>query len=274
MSFESIDEIPEPDQVGYRSQGVRSGLTVPLSVAGKVVGAVGFTTMHRERSWPPEVVHRLRVFAVAFGSVLARRESDEALQRALEEVESAARPTARRERLPSNRSPGAPRPQQHRRQEQRHPAGPGADTARISHRFDRVAARRNRHRQGALRDPDSRAERPACTSDGARELRGDSCHAPRERTVRAGERRVYRGAVAAGGTLRAGRSLDDLPRRDRRSAGGRPGQAAARARGAHRSSGSGIPSRFASTRASSRPRTGISNNESAKARFARICSIG
>ena len=42
--------------------------------------------MRRERSWPPEVVHRLRVFACAFGSVLARRESDEALQRALEEV--------------------------------------------------------------------------------------------------------------------------------------------------------------------------------------------
>ena len=86
LSFENIDDIPEPDQVGYRSQGVRSGLTVPLSVAGRVVGAVGFTTMHRERSWAPEVVHRLRVFAGAFGSVLARRESDEALQRALEEV--------------------------------------------------------------------------------------------------------------------------------------------------------------------------------------------
>ena len=42
--------------------------------------------MRRERAWPPEVVHRLRVFASAFGSVLARRESEEALQRALEEV--------------------------------------------------------------------------------------------------------------------------------------------------------------------------------------------
>ena len=59
---------------------------MPLSVAGQVVGAVGFTTMRRERSWPPEVVHRLRVFASAFGSVLARRESEEELQRALEEV--------------------------------------------------------------------------------------------------------------------------------------------------------------------------------------------
>ena len=86
LSFENIDKIPEQDQIGYRSQGVRSGLIVPLSVAGKVVGGVGFTTMRRERAWPPEVVHRLRVFASAFGSVLARRESEEELQRALEEV--------------------------------------------------------------------------------------------------------------------------------------------------------------------------------------------
>ena len=86
LSFESVDKIPGPDQVAYSSQGIRSGLTVPLSVGGKVVGAVSFTTHRRERSWPPGVVHRLRVFASAFGSVLARRESDGALQLALEEV--------------------------------------------------------------------------------------------------------------------------------------------------------------------------------------------
>ena len=60
-------------------------MAVPLSVAGAVVGAVGFASFH-QRSWAPEVVHRLQVFASAFGSVLARRESDEALHRALEEA--------------------------------------------------------------------------------------------------------------------------------------------------------------------------------------------
>jgi formate hydrogenlyase transcriptional activator len=88
LHFSSVDEIPSAvDRAGYKSIGTRSAVTVPLSVAGRVVGAVGFNMLREERSWPPEVVHRLRVFASAFGSVLARRESDEALHRALEEVE-------------------------------------------------------------------------------------------------------------------------------------------------------------------------------------------
>jgi formate hydrogenlyase transcriptional activator len=87
IRFASVDEIPNPiDRATYRSVGILSAVTVPLSVAGRLVGAVGFNAIRQERSWSPEVVHRLRVFASAFGSVLARRESDEALQRALEEV--------------------------------------------------------------------------------------------------------------------------------------------------------------------------------------------
>jgi formate hydrogenlyase transcriptional activator len=83
ICFENIDEIPKPDRLGY--QGARSSVAVPLSVAGAVVGAVGFTSFH-QRSWPPDVVHRLQVFASTFASVLARRESEEALHRALEEA--------------------------------------------------------------------------------------------------------------------------------------------------------------------------------------------
>jgi formate hydrogenlyase transcriptional activator len=87
VCFETLDEIPyEIDRDGYRSAEVRSGVLVPLSVGGRVVGAVGFVTFRHERTWPPDVVHRLRVFAGAFASVLARRESDEALQQATEEV--------------------------------------------------------------------------------------------------------------------------------------------------------------------------------------------
>jgi transcriptional regulator with GAF, ATPase, and Fis domain len=88
LSFSSVAEIPNPvDREGYRLGGVQSSVTVPLSVAGHVLGAVGFNMLRAERSWPPEVIHRLRVFATAFGNVLARREADEALQRAFKEVE-------------------------------------------------------------------------------------------------------------------------------------------------------------------------------------------
>ncbi len=88
VAFSSVDEIPNPiDRASYRSFGTKSAVTVPLSVAGQLVGAVGVNMVREERAWTPDVLHRLRVFATAFGNVLARRASDEALRRALAEVE-------------------------------------------------------------------------------------------------------------------------------------------------------------------------------------------
>ena len=87
VCFASVDDIPNPiDRAGYRALGIRSAVTVPLSVAGRVVGAVGFNTFRRERAWPADELHVLRVFATAFANVLARRESDEALRNAHAEV--------------------------------------------------------------------------------------------------------------------------------------------------------------------------------------------
>ena len=87
VCFSTVDEIPNAvDREGYRSLGIRSAVTVPLAVAGRIVGAVGFNSFRRERAWPPDELHMLRVFATAFGNVLARRESDEALRTAHAEV--------------------------------------------------------------------------------------------------------------------------------------------------------------------------------------------
>lgn len=86
VCFSTVEEIPNAvDRVSYQSIGTRSCVGVPLSVAGKIVGAVGFNT-RKERRWTPDEVHRLRVFATAFGNVLARRQNEEALHAALEEV--------------------------------------------------------------------------------------------------------------------------------------------------------------------------------------------
>ena len=67
--------------------GTRSGVTVPLIVAGQVAGAVGFNTERLERRWLPEDVHRLRVIAGAFGNFLTRRENEATLRKMLAEVE-------------------------------------------------------------------------------------------------------------------------------------------------------------------------------------------
>ncbi len=86
LAFETVDQLPPKDGSGFAALGVLSSVTVPLSVDGRVIGAVGFNSLRRQRSWPPEVLHRLRVFATAFGNLLARRESENALHHALDEV--------------------------------------------------------------------------------------------------------------------------------------------------------------------------------------------
>ena len=88
LSFSSVDDIPDPiDRENYRSVAIQSAVTVPLSVGGEVVGAVGFNRLREARRWRPETVHRLEVFAAAFGGVLARQKRDEALHSALAQVE-------------------------------------------------------------------------------------------------------------------------------------------------------------------------------------------
>jgi PAS domain S-box-containing protein len=87
LCFSTLDEVPHRvDRENYRAFGTRSAVTLPLSVNGRLVGAVGFNMVASERTWTPEDLHRLRVIGAAFGNVLARQQSEEALGRALTEV--------------------------------------------------------------------------------------------------------------------------------------------------------------------------------------------
>ncbi|HXW05030.1 MAG TPA: sigma 54-interacting transcriptional regulator [Vicinamibacterales bacterium] len=84
----TLADVPNPvDRASYEALGTRSVVTVPLSVGGRVVGAVGFNMVRRERTWAQENLHRMRVIATAFGNVLARQQSDDALRKALADVE-------------------------------------------------------------------------------------------------------------------------------------------------------------------------------------------
>jgi PAS domain S-box-containing protein len=83
-----VDELPDPDRETARSFGVRSSVTVPLSVAGQPVGALAFHVLREERQWEPDVVHRLTVISAAFGNVLARQDSEDALRKRIAEVQS------------------------------------------------------------------------------------------------------------------------------------------------------------------------------------------
>jgi formate hydrogenlyase transcriptional activator len=88
VSFSTLDDVPsDVDRATYAALGIRSAVVVPLSVDGRVEGAVGFNAVRAERTWPTDVLHRLGVVASVFGQLLARQRRDEALRAATAEAE-------------------------------------------------------------------------------------------------------------------------------------------------------------------------------------------
>jgi formate hydrogenlyase transcriptional activator len=88
VCLSSGDELADDiDRASLLRSDTKSIVAIPLSVARRIVGAVIFAVTRRERQWSPEMLHRLRLVAGMFGSVIARRQSDEALHRAHIEVE-------------------------------------------------------------------------------------------------------------------------------------------------------------------------------------------
>ena len=88
LCLSTLDDVPSPiDRESYRSFGIRSDVTVPLSIAGQILGAISFNVLRHERQWDQETVQRLTVIGAVFASVLARQKSDEALGEAFAEAE-------------------------------------------------------------------------------------------------------------------------------------------------------------------------------------------
>jgi formate hydrogenlyase transcriptional activator len=88
VSFSTRDNVPsDVDRASYAALGIRSAVVVPLSVGDRIEGAVGFNAVREDRSWPPEVVHRLKVVAGVFAQLVARQRRDEALRAATAEAQ-------------------------------------------------------------------------------------------------------------------------------------------------------------------------------------------
>jgi PAS domain S-box-containing protein len=82
VCFARIDDLPEEaasEKEAARRFGPRSNVTFPFKVGGKVIGAMAFGTVHRERQWPQALVNRLRLFVEMIGNSLARTHAERAL---------------------------------------------------------------------------------------------------------------------------------------------------------------------------------------------------
>jgi transcriptional regulator with GAF, ATPase, and Fis domain len=88
LSFSRVDEIPNPvDRASCVSYGIQSGVTVPISVCGRVKGAMGFNMTRGERTWTRDTLQSMRILSNVFASVLVRSEEDESLRQRILRVE-------------------------------------------------------------------------------------------------------------------------------------------------------------------------------------------
>jgi len=71
------------DEATWKRGGVKSNLTLPMTVGGRVEGAIAIASLRRERHWPEQIVSRLRVIADVFGNALAHKRAQEALDSAM-----------------------------------------------------------------------------------------------------------------------------------------------------------------------------------------------
>lgn len=89
VKFERIEDLPENVsslKEIYKKFGTKSALYIPVSVAEKTVGALGLATVHAHRTWPEDMIPRLRLIGEVFANVVMRKRNEEEIGRALSEV--------------------------------------------------------------------------------------------------------------------------------------------------------------------------------------------
>lgn len=89
VCYERIEDMPAEaarEKEAARRFGPRSSVIFPFKVAGRVIGAMAFGTLTREREWPDVLVNRMRLFVEMIGNAIARTCAETATRDALAEV--------------------------------------------------------------------------------------------------------------------------------------------------------------------------------------------
>jgi len=89
VSAKEPEDLPETsiEREHMRSIGMKSFLTIPLLISGKVVGALSMSSFHEPKTWDSVLTSRFRQVGDVFANCLARKRSDEELKHALVEIQ-------------------------------------------------------------------------------------------------------------------------------------------------------------------------------------------
>ncbi len=90
VAVSSMEELPPEasrDREVWLHYGIKSNLTLPLSVGGgPLIGALSFNTVRAERVWPDSIVKRLQLVSQVFANALVRRRTEQALRESEERL--------------------------------------------------------------------------------------------------------------------------------------------------------------------------------------------
>jgi transcriptional regulator with GAF, ATPase, and Fis domain len=89
IKYEKLDDLPDeaaPVKELYRRLGTKSGIYIPVTVAGVAVGAIALSTVRKHRTWPEDLIPRLRLFGEVLANAVMRKRNEEEIEFALSEV--------------------------------------------------------------------------------------------------------------------------------------------------------------------------------------------
>jgi formate hydrogenlyase transcriptional activator len=83
------DDLP-PEAVGeaeyIQRTGLRSHLSIPLRIGGRVIGAIAFSAFRETRNWPDDLIARVMLVGEMFAHAIARKREHERLLAAMAEI--------------------------------------------------------------------------------------------------------------------------------------------------------------------------------------------
>jgi transcriptional regulator with GAF, ATPase, and Fis domain len=88
--FSRLDELPDDwkeERRLFQELGAKSGAAVAMHVRGEIVGAINIATLQRERSWPPDIVQRLKFVGEIFARAFMCKRTEETIGAAFAEIE-------------------------------------------------------------------------------------------------------------------------------------------------------------------------------------------
>lgn len=86
--FEDLPAAAATDIETWRRLGTRSHVNVPISIGGPIVGALSVSAVNTHRTWPKEIVTRLRLVGEVFANALVRKKKELEVTRAFVEIKA------------------------------------------------------------------------------------------------------------------------------------------------------------------------------------------